>query len=152
MLSYHYQNQISDIYFLRERGKKCWNIKRSSQRSYMQSTFAFYTCMIKSDYEASMKIFVEMYGSTKDCLLRKLRWALLFPFSNFLLIECQQFSRHLPFSYLLFVCFIKLLYFSIYIYIHIAITFKNILSSAFSMNQSYNSYRSPTGYETRRYK
>ena len=51
--------------------------------------------------EASMKIFVEMYGGTKECLLRKLRRALLFPFSKFLLIECQQFSRHLPFSYLL---------------------------------------------------
>ena len=51
--------------------------------------------------EASMKIFVEMYGGTKECLLRKLRRALLFPFSKFLLTECQQFSRHLPFSYLL---------------------------------------------------
>ena len=27
MLLYHYQNQISDIYFLQERGKKCWSIK-----------------------------------------------------------------------------------------------------------------------------
>ena len=41
--------------------------------------------------EASIKIFIEMYDDTKDCLLRKLKQDLLFRFSKFLLIECQQF-------------------------------------------------------------
>ena len=29
MLLNHYQNQISDIYFLQEQGKKCWSIKEA---------------------------------------------------------------------------------------------------------------------------
>ena len=131
MLLYHYQNQILDIYFLQERGKKYWSIKEALKEvtckehllfihawsgcDTTSSTFGkvkvtFMKMVQKSenvlcasevmcDYwatkkeisEVSIKIFIEMYGGTNDCLLRKLRQDLLFHFSKFLLIECQQF-------------------------------------------------------------
>ena len=54
MLSYHYQNQTSDIYFLQERGKKCWSIKEALKevtcKEHLLFIHAWSGCDIRNQY------------------------------------------------------------------------------------------------------
>ena len=54
MLSYHYQNQTSDIYFLQERGKKCWSIKEALKevtcKEHLLFIHAWSGCDIRHQY------------------------------------------------------------------------------------------------------
>ena len=124
MLLYHYQNQISDIYFLQGRGKNFGILEKFSKNirgtlKALQRTFAFYTSMVKmrhyviniwkmeSNFRENgteirecavcFRSYMQLLGNQGRSLLRymmvqsllkKLRQALFFHFSKFLLIEC----------------------------------------------------------------
>ena len=60
MLLYHYQNQISDIYFLQERGKKCWSIKEDLKevtcKEHLLFIHAWSGCDIRHQYLKKGKV------------------------------------------------------------------------------------------------
>ena len=65
MLLYHYQNQISDIYFLQERGKKCWSIKEDLKevtcKEHLLFIYAWSGCDTTSSIFRKVKVtFMKM--------------------------------------------------------------------------------------------
>eukprot|EP00794_Sanderia_malayensis_P019666 gene19666-21613_t len=82
MLVHHYQENISEVFFLQERSNKAWNVKEASSRNegikkHFLFLHAWSGCDTTSSVlvgDASIKAFKLLYGGKEDDTLTKLRY------------------------------------------------------------------------------
>ena len=71
MLLYHWKDQLSDIFFLQERGKKCWSIKEAAQKITLKDHLLFIHAWSGCDSTSSIlgkgkPSFMKMVQKSKD--------------------------------------------------------------------------------------